>query len=84
MNTATKVILIASSIVIPGAFISTLFEWDWLVELQTINYGTIILPNFIAGALFFWGIVLLIYGIYDLIKSGILKLKNFINKKRTA
>jgi len=84
MDTKTKVILVIIAILVPGIFFTQLFDWDFLVDIQTINYGTITLPSILAGAIFFWGTLLIIYGIFDLVRTGVIKLKNLVNKKRTA
>lgn len=84
MNTSTKVILVVIAILVSGIFFTLLFNWDFLVDIQTFNYGPITLPSVIAGAIFFWGIIAIIYGIYDLIKTGIIKLKNYLKEKKAA
>jgi len=84
MSTKTKVILVIIAILVPGIFFTQLFNWDFLVDLQTINYGTITLPSVIAGAIFFWGMIAIVYGIYDLIRTGIAKLKNYFKQKKAA
>lgn len=84
MNTKTKVIFIIIAILVPGIFFTQFFNWGFLVDIETINYGTITLPSVIAGAIFFWGMIAIVYGIYDLIRTGIAKLKNYFKQKKAA
>jgi len=75
METFTNIVLVVGSIFVPGEFISTLLKLDFLIEFQTLAYGQVVYPSFVVCGVIFWIIILLIYGIFDLTKTGILKLK---------
>lgn len=78
-------LIIILCILIPGIFMKQFLNLDSIVVVPTINFGDIKMPAIIAGALGFWGFLLLIYGIIKGILELIKYIKQFIcKKKKTA
>lgn len=68
---------------VPAIFIKQFLGLDSWETIPTINFGDITLPGIIVGGIFFWGIILILYAIFNGIKELILFIKKSI-KKRTA
>lgn len=75
-------LIIILCILIPGIFMKQFLNLNNIVVVPTINFGNIKMPAIIAGALGFWGFLLLIYGIIKGILYVIKQLKKLISKKK--